>query len=329
MGPDLDLLAEAIGPELKSKPQKREMLPREEAPSDRERRRQVDSRAEDGHANDLGHARGSDPHASAPRPSEGAAKKASAGRENPTGKSDLRRDERGVDHDLRDSGPSSARSGNLAAAARREPPTKSHRAPSRPTQENLALRAREEAWSAGAYDEPEDTPAALMLIEARAASRLRSGDLRGAIALLRRAISLVRGDVDRGDIDDPIGAMAMFTGKLGDALMSAGEHQEALATLSESLHLTVTGSERIRLLLQMSRAARSSGRDPEATRYLEDAEREARTLERRRSDHPATGDGGRDSGVTFNRDSRSPKDSGRPSAATSPRATGRRNRPSD
>ncbi len=147
-----------------------------------------------------------------------------------------------------------------------------------------------------------------MLIEARAASRLRAGDLRSAIALLRRAIALVRDDVDRGEIDDPIGAMAMFTGKLGDALMSSGQCEEALATLSESLHLTVTGSERVRLLLQMSRAARSLKRDTEATRYLEDAEREARRLERRRSDHPHSdnGDGGRDSGVSFNRDSSAP-----------------------
>ncbi len=161
-------------------------------------------------------------------------------------------------------------------------------------------RAADEAWSAGAYEEPDEISAALMLLEARAASRLRAGDLTSAISLLRRAIALVRADVDRGEIDDPIGAMAMFTGKLGDALMAAENHDEALRALGESLHLTVSGAERVRLMLQMSRAARSLGRDREATRYLEDAEKEARALERSKSSPPHRRDPeGRDSGVSY------------------------------
>ncbi len=368
MGPDLDLLAESIGPELKSKALKREMLPREEAPSAREGRRPVDSRVEGGHADDAGRTRNarserpsprapdprapdprasdprasdsrasdparsnpraadlrsSDPRASGPRdPARGYDSRSSAG--GPDSRASSRRDPEasaatGTRRDARsdeDTSASASRDRAFDEGARgkvrdrglpRDPSPQSHRTPSRPSPEDLAARKREEAWSTGSYEEPEATPAALMLIEARAASRLRAGDLRSAIALLRRAIALVRDDVDRGDIDDPIGAMAMFTGKLGDALMTSGQHEEALATLSESLHLTVTGSERVRLLLQMSRAARSLHRDAEVTRYLEDAEREARRLERRRSDHPHAdnGDGGRDSGVSFNRDSRS------------------------
>ena len=192
-------------------------------------------------------------------------------------------------------------------------PSPSAPSPSRPrrpgtpkSRQEIAVRSRQEEWSAGAYDEPDEAQAALVLIEARAASRLRVEDVRGAIALLRRAIAIVRSDVDRGDIDDPLGAMALFTGKLGDALMTAGEHKEALKVLGESLHLTSLGPERVRLLLQMSRAARALELEDVATKHLEDAEREARKIDGRRSEPPRRND--RDSGIDYNgRDARSRK----------------------
>ncbi|MFO0617471.1 MAG: protein kinase [Polyangiaceae bacterium] len=150
-------------------------------------------------------------------------------------------------------------------------------------------------------------PASLQLVEleSKAATLTQRGDLRGAVATLERAVLVIRGDMDRGELDDPIGAMALFLGKLGEANVEIGEYARALELLKESVSLMSPGAERVRLLLVMSRAARELGRDRESARYLDEAESEAseRPFEARDLRHPsiapASGETDRVSGVTF------------------------------
>ena len=124
-------------------------------------------------------------------------------------------------------------------------------------------------------DIPGETAATLVHLERVAARRAEAGDHQGAIAALKRAVIHIKNDIDRGELDDPIGAMTLFTGKLGEALLAAGEASEALESLREAVSLMKPGAERVRLLLVMGRAAREIGRDDEARRYLDEAEAEA------------------------------------------------------
>ncbi len=117
--------------------------------------------------------------------------------------------------------------------------------------------------------------AQLVQLESRAGTLARAGDLRGAVAVLERAVLVIRNDMDRGELDDPIGAMALFLGKLGEANVEINEFARALELLKESISLMGTGPERVRLLLVMSRAARELGHDRESLQYLDDAETEA------------------------------------------------------
>ena len=148
-------------------------------------------------------------------------------------------------------------------------------------------------------DETGETAATLVHLEQLAARKSEAGDHRGAVTALQRAIIHIKNDMDRGELDDPLGAMTLFTGKLGETLLMAGEPEEALNALREAVSLMAPGVERVRLLLLMSRAAREMGREEDASRYLRDAEGEAEERMARPSSAPASDAEERSSGVNL------------------------------
>jgi serine/threonine protein kinase len=126
-----------------------------------------------------------------------------------------------------------------------------------------------------------DANSAIVFLEQIAVSRLRGGDAMSAIIALRRGIDVARADLDKGELDDPIRAVGLLSAKLGDAYAAAGDLPEAHRAYKDALSLTRSGSERASLWTALSRVARDQGHEADALDYLEAAEREASSADRR------------------------------------------------
>jgi serine/threonine-protein kinase len=113
---------------------------------------------------------------------------------------------------------------------------------------------------------------ALMLLEQvadRAASR---DDKAGCILALRRGLDLARREMFRGEIDDPIKAVLIFSRKLGEALARAGQLTDADGVLREALDLAgPSGKDRAIVLGSLAFVARERERATEAKGYLREA----------------------------------------------------------
>jgi len=123
---------------------------------------------------------------------------------------------------------------------------------------------------------------ALMLLERTAdAARLRE-DFEGAINALRKALELARIEIVRGELDDPVAAVLMFSCKLGDALAAHGKQMDAEGVLTEALNLAGPSSaERSRVLASLANVAKFIGRADAAVEHLDEAVRIAEKV-----DHP-------------------------------------------
>ncbi len=118
----------------------------------------------------------------------------------------------------------------------------------------------------------QDTLGALLLLEQVAERALARDDASGGVDALRRALDLARQDVYRGDLDDPLKAVAIFARKLGDALILGGSFSDADGVLREALHVAgATGTERAHLLASLARVARERQRASEAFDYIDEA----------------------------------------------------------
>lgn len=118
----------------------------------------------------------------------------------------------------------------------------------------------------------QDTLEALLLLEQIAGRALARADLVTGVDALRRALELSRQDVQRGDLDDPLKALAIFARKLGDALVLGGSLSDAEGVLREALHVVgPTGTERAHLLVSLARVARGRERSAEAFDYIDEA----------------------------------------------------------
>jgi serine/threonine-protein kinase len=126
-----------------------------------------------------------------------------------------------------------------------------------------------------------DANSTIVFLEQIAMARLKSGDAIAAIVALKRGIEVARMDLDRGELDDPIRAVAILSAKLGDAYAAAGELTEAHRAYKDALSLTRAGSERTNLWTSLSRLAREQGHEGDAIAFLEAAEREADSSDRR------------------------------------------------
>ncbi len=113
---------------------------------------------------------------------------------------------------------------------------------------------------------------ALMLLETIANRASARGDLNGSVIALRRALDLARRELFRGDIDDPVRAVLIFSRKLGEALARAGNHGDANGVLHEALDLAgPTGSDRVQVLGALAFTAKERARPIEARKFLREA----------------------------------------------------------
>ena len=113
---------------------------------------------------------------------------------------------------------------------------------------------------------------ALMLLERVAGGCRERDDMLGAVASLHRALDLARREMARGELDDPVGAVLMFSCKLGDALALADKIMDAKGILTEALNLAGPAApERSRILASLANIAQREGRADAAWQRLDEA----------------------------------------------------------
>ena len=113
---------------------------------------------------------------------------------------------------------------------------------------------------------------ALLLLEKVSARCNARGDLQGSVLALRRGLELARRELFRGELDDPIRAMLIFSRKLGEALAQAGDYTDAEGVLREALDMAgPSGQDRARVLGALAHVAMGRDRRLEAQVYLREA----------------------------------------------------------
>ena len=113
---------------------------------------------------------------------------------------------------------------------------------------------------------------ALMLLEQVADRSAARGDQQGCVLALRRGLDLARREIFRGELDDPMRAVLIFSRKLGEALARAGDMTDADGVLREALDLAgPSGPDRALVLGSLAVVARERDRSGEATVYLREA----------------------------------------------------------
>jgi serine/threonine-protein kinase len=139
----------------------------------------------------------------------------------------------------------------------------------------LEIRARYAVHGGSALE-------ALSLLDALSTRRAIYGDVLGAVDALRRALDVARRELHRGELDDPIGAMLVFSRKLAEVLTLAEQWTDAEGVLREALGNAPPNSEhRVRLLGMLAGVANARRQTQEARRYLEEAKRVARQSDAR------------------------------------------------
>jgi serine/threonine protein kinase len=114
-----------------------------------------------------------------------------------------------------------------------------------------------------------DTFQALLLLERVAEHAAQRGDANSEILALRRGLELGRLEISRGELDDPMRAVIIFSRKLGGALTRAGNLTDAEGILREALdYAPPTGLERAQLLAALGQVAHERGRQSEALAQL-------------------------------------------------------------
>ena len=150
----------------------------------------------------------------------------------------------------------------IPAAVRRELHSK---ALSRRAARDVPLEARAQfAYYA------EDSFQALLLLEQVAERAGQRGDTATEILAIRRAVELARTEIFRGELDDPMRALLIFSRKLGAALTRAGNLSDAEGVLREALdYAGPSGIERAQLLAALGQVAHERDRTADAINYLD------------------------------------------------------------
>lgn len=129
----------------------------------------------------------------------------------------------------------------------------------------LEVRALHEYWGGSAFQ-------ALLLLERVSALASARGDYRGSIMALRRGLELARRELFRGELDDPMHALLIFSRKLGEALAQGGQLSDAEGVLREALDVAgPSGKDRAAVLGALARVAHGRDRRQEARDYLREA----------------------------------------------------------
>jgi hypothetical protein len=133
------------------------------------------------------------------------------------------------------------------------------------TKTPLEVRAQHEYHAHNAFD-------ALILLEKMSSRCATRGDLSGSVLALRRGLELARRELFRGELDDPIRAVLIFSRKLGEALAQAGDFTDAEGVLREALDMAgPSGQDRARVLGALAHVALGRDRRLEAQVYLREA----------------------------------------------------------
>jgi serine/threonine-protein kinase len=123
----------------------------------------------------------------------------------------------------------------------------------------------------------EDSFQALLLLDQVAERAALRGDTATEILAIRRALELARTEISRGELDDPMRAILIFSRKLGAALTRAGNLSDAEGVLREALdYAAPTGTERAQLLVALGQVAYERDRGSDAVAYLDRAIEAAR-----------------------------------------------------
>jgi serine/threonine-protein kinase len=79
-------------------------------------------------------------------------------------------------------------------------------------------------------------------------------------------------EIARGDLDDPLRAVLIFSRKLGGSLTRAGDFADAEGVLREALDIAgPSGPDRARVLSALAQVARGRNRGPEALGFIDQA----------------------------------------------------------
>jgi len=129
----------------------------------------------------------------------------------------------------------------------------------------IEVRAMHETWGGTAFQ-------ALLLLERVSTMAGARGDYQGAVTAVRRGLELARRELFRGELDDPMRAVLIFSRKLGEALMRSGQLNDAEGVLREALDIAEpTGVDRAALLGALAHVAHDRDHRQEARDYLREA----------------------------------------------------------
>jgi serine/threonine-protein kinase len=143
----------------------------------------------------------------------------------------------------------------------------------------IEVRAMHELWGGSAFE-------ALLLLERVSVLAGQRGDHHGAVMALRRGLDLARRELFRGELDDPMRAVLIFSRKLGDTLMVGGQLSDAEGVLREALDIAgPSGKDRASVLGSLARVALARDRRQEARDWV----REALEVASRSGDHELVG----------------------------------------
>ena len=152
----------------------------------------------------------------------------------------------------------------IPAAVRRE----LHAAAARVCDERdlpIEVRAMHEYWGGSAFQ-------ALLLLERVSVAASARSDHEGAVMALRRGLELARRELFRGELDDPMRAMLIFSRKLGEALAKGGHLNDAEGVLREALDIAgPSGKDRAAVLGALAQVAHGRDRRQEAREFLREA----------------------------------------------------------
>ncbi|HEX8795682.1 MAG TPA: protein kinase [Polyangiaceae bacterium] len=139
----------------------------------------------------------------------------------------------------------------------------------------IEIRAKQAMHGGSAFE-------ALSLLEVVSRRRATHGDLAGSISTLRHALDVARRELHRGEIDDPVSAMMVFSRKLAEALAEAGQWNDAEGILREALgNAPPTSQHRARLLGVLAQVAHARHQTNDARKYIVEAKRLARNSDAR------------------------------------------------
>ncbi|MCC7536027.1 MAG: protein kinase [Deltaproteobacteria bacterium] len=127
----------------------------------------------------------------------------------------------------------------------------------------------------------DDPFGALLLLERCGDAAVRRGNAVDAVAWLRRGLELARAEALRGEMESAERAMVVFSRKLGEAMLAAGDVAGAEGVLREALDVAPRGgADRLRILALLARTSVTRARLVEANRFLEEALRGTEVVDR-------------------------------------------------